>query len=218
MGFVDNTADINKPISTATLEALGLKASKVELNEAIQPLNNHLNNKDNPHHITKVQIGLGAVDNTSDVNKAISIATQAALDLKASKLEIEQRKATPAQSIAGVDDALFVTPVGLSTAIKALTLNSALIPRDVTASRFINTTYTNPSTSMKIVCIGFKLPVGSNVNIAVNDFIQGFATNLGNTAIDEYLTLYGFVPPSGTYRFNVIGGNPSIQLCTEISL
>lgn len=36
----------------------------------------------NPHEVTKTQIGLGNVDNTSDVNKPISTATQTALDAK----------------------------------------------------------------------------------------------------------------------------------------
>lgn len=34
----------------------------------------------NPHQVTKSQVGLGNVDNTSDLNKPISTATQAALD------------------------------------------------------------------------------------------------------------------------------------------
>ena len=37
---------------------------------------------DNPHGVTATQVGLGNVDNTSDVNKPISTATQTALDLK----------------------------------------------------------------------------------------------------------------------------------------
>lgn len=37
----------------------------------------------NPHAVTKSQVGLGNVDNTSDLGKPISTATQAALDLKA---------------------------------------------------------------------------------------------------------------------------------------
>ena len=39
----------------------------------------------NPHNTTKSDIGLGNVDNTSDVNKPISLATQNALNLKADK-------------------------------------------------------------------------------------------------------------------------------------
>jgi hypothetical protein len=38
---------------------------------------------DNPHAVTAPQVGLGNVDNTSDADKPIGDATQAALDLKA---------------------------------------------------------------------------------------------------------------------------------------
>jgi hypothetical protein len=37
---------------------------------------------DNPHNVSKAQVGLGSVDDTSDLDKPISTATQAALDLK----------------------------------------------------------------------------------------------------------------------------------------
>lgn len=50
-------------------------------------LTNHselnLDDGTNPHGTTKADVGLGNVDNTSDVNKPISIATQNALNLKA---------------------------------------------------------------------------------------------------------------------------------------
>ncbi len=42
----------------------------------------HTGDTGNPHAVTKVQLGLGAVDNTSDLAKPISTATQAALDMK----------------------------------------------------------------------------------------------------------------------------------------
>ena len=47
-------------------------------------------NTDNIINITidKNDVGLGNVDNTSDANKPISDATQAALDLKADKTEL----------------------------------------------------------------------------------------------------------------------------------
>ena len=40
----------------------------------------HLVSTDNPHHVTAAQVGLGNVDNTSDLDKPISTATQTALD------------------------------------------------------------------------------------------------------------------------------------------
>lgn len=44
--------------------------------------NAHVNNENNPHQVTKEQVDLGNVDNTSDLNKPVSTAQQAALDLK----------------------------------------------------------------------------------------------------------------------------------------
>lgn len=43
-------------------------------------LSSHTTNKSNPHGVTKAQVGLGNVDNTSDANKPISSATQTALN------------------------------------------------------------------------------------------------------------------------------------------
>lgn len=45
-------------------------------------LTSHINNKSNPHSVTKAQVGLGNVDNTSDADKPISTATQTALNGK----------------------------------------------------------------------------------------------------------------------------------------
>ena len=45
----------------------------------------HTSNKSNPHNVTKSQIGLGNVDNTSDLNKPISTATQTELNKKLDK-------------------------------------------------------------------------------------------------------------------------------------
>lgn len=43
----------------------------------------HISTTNNPHGVTKSQVGLGNVDNTSDTNKPVSTAQQTALDLKA---------------------------------------------------------------------------------------------------------------------------------------
>lgn len=63
----------------------GLKA-QAEIDTSISNvqnnLNAHINNRTNPHRVTKEQIGLDQVDNTSDANKPISNATQTALNSK----------------------------------------------------------------------------------------------------------------------------------------
>ncbi len=43
-------------------------------------LTTHTNNKSNPHSVTKAQIGLDSVDNTSDANKPVSTAQKTAID------------------------------------------------------------------------------------------------------------------------------------------
>ena len=43
-------------------------------------LNSHIANRENPHAVTKAQVGLGSVENTSDMAKPVSTAQQAALD------------------------------------------------------------------------------------------------------------------------------------------
>lgn len=50
--------------------------------QAYEELRDHTLDVANPHNVTKTQVGLGNVDNTSDLDKPISNATQAALDLK----------------------------------------------------------------------------------------------------------------------------------------
>ena len=57
-------------------------------------LENHTNDKSNPHAVTKAQVGLGNVDNTSDLNKPISTATQAALALKANSADVYTKTQT----------------------------------------------------------------------------------------------------------------------------
>jgi hypothetical protein len=56
-----------------------------ELDNVADDLADHIANKTNPHEVTKSQVGLGNCDNTSDLDKPISTATQNALDGKVSK-------------------------------------------------------------------------------------------------------------------------------------
>lgn len=136
LGNVDNTSDLNKPISNATQAALDAKEPTLvagtstqyyrgnktwadfftdvraatltglstatnaviaatdtvlsalgklqkQISDNLTTLTSHTSNTSNPHSVTKVQVGLGNVDNTSDASKPVSTAQQTALDLKA---------------------------------------------------------------------------------------------------------------------------------------
>lgn len=84
-------------ITSATISQAGLMSSSdktkldglkdqagitSDINAVQTNLETHINNKSNPHEVTKDQVGLGNVDNTSDANKPISNATQTALNGK----------------------------------------------------------------------------------------------------------------------------------------
>ena len=58
--------------------------------DAQSTINTHINDTNNPHNVTKAQVGLDQVNNTSDVNKPISTATQRALDNKVDKIDGKQ--------------------------------------------------------------------------------------------------------------------------------
>ncbi|MFM7984073.1 MAG: hypothetical protein ACKPKO_32580 [Candidatus Fonsibacter sp.] len=94
LGNVDNTSDLNKPISTSTQTALNAKA----------PLANP-SFSGSVGGISKVMVGLGNVDNTSDLDKPISNLTQTALHGKQGTLtsvtDLSIRTSTTTGNITG---------------------------------------------------------------------------------------------------------------------
>ena len=89
-GWVNNGAlapDINEQspnyAEATTLESLasGEKISLAfgKIKRAIKELISHLGNKSNPHEVTKAQVGLENVDNTSDADKPVSTAQSTAI-------------------------------------------------------------------------------------------------------------------------------------------
>ena len=69
--FYDHINDFNNP-HRVTPEAIGAVSHVV--------YTTHVQNFNNPHQVTPEQIGLGNVDNTADMDKPVSTATQEALD------------------------------------------------------------------------------------------------------------------------------------------
>lgn len=57
-------------------------------------LNSHIKDYNNPHKVTKDQIGLSNVDNTSDADKPVSDATKKELDLKANQTDVTDLQQT----------------------------------------------------------------------------------------------------------------------------
>jgi hypothetical protein len=150
---VDNTSDLNKPISTATQTALNLKA----------PLANP-SFTGTVSGITKSMVGLGNADNTSDLNKPISTATQSALDLKAPI-------ANP--TFTGTVSGISKTMVGLSNVDNTSDVNkpistatqAALSPLQTNTT---NQTYSNGTTTFLTDIFCNTLDISQNVAVGNN--------------------------------------------------
>ncbi len=71
--------------SLPPIDEINLNKIESGISDAHAGVTSHSSNTNNPHVVTQTQVGLSNVDNTSDVNKPVSIATQTALDLKSDK-------------------------------------------------------------------------------------------------------------------------------------
>ena len=80
----------------------------------------HSQTTGNPHGTTKSDIGLGNVDNTSDLNKPISTATQTALDLK-------ENVANKATDLLSPDNTKYPTTLAVVNETKKATITVELI-------------------------------------------------------------------------------------------
>lgn len=79
--------------STVALDAEIKRAKEAEA-AITSNLNNHISDYRNPHKVTKAQVGLSDVDNTSDADKPVSNATQTELDKKANQTEVNRLQQT----------------------------------------------------------------------------------------------------------------------------
>ena len=137
---VDNTSDSSKPISTATQTALDGKQASITPGTTTD----YYRGDKTWQSLNKYAVNLGNVDDTSDLDKPISTAVQAALNNKASGSHTHAASAittgtldagrlpaasdtevgavelaTDAEAIAGTDTTRAVTPAGVKVAVEA---------------------------------------------------------------------------------------------------
>ncbi|MGB3330812.1 MAG: hypothetical protein WBA46_17750 [Thermomicrobiales bacterium] len=90
----------------ATLDAFGIRVTAVEgrqdaVDAAIVGFDAHLLNTANPHAVTKAQVGLDQVDNTSDLDKPISNATVSTLGLFSTAINNHTNASTAVHGVTG---------------------------------------------------------------------------------------------------------------------
>ena len=133
---VNNTSDIAKPISTATQAALDTKVSTATFSTTVATKANAADLAlkaplESPTFtgtvagITKAMVELGSVDNTSDLTKPISTATQEALDTKVSTASFSTTMATKA-NVADVELKANATDLALKAPLESPTFTGTV--------------------------------------------------------------------------------------------
>lgn len=144
----------------SVLTAFGKIQAQITAN--LSTLTTHITNTSNPHSVTKAQVGLSNVDNTSDANKPISSATQTALNAKENTITA----GTTAQYYRGdkTFQTLDKTAVGLSNVANVDTTNASNISSgtlsDIRLSANVTTQGNTFNTANKLVQLdaSAKLP------------------------------------------------------------
>lgn len=81
-------ADFKFEAADETYSGFLLNTDYIKFNNAVKSITAHSTNYNNPHQVTKDQVGLGNVDNTSDLDKPLSNNDKQALNLKIGSISI----------------------------------------------------------------------------------------------------------------------------------
>lgn len=93
--LVDAGINNDQFVTPSTFENASKWLSKADLSY----VDGHITNTSNPHNVTKSQIGLSNVDNTSDINKPVSTAQATAINLKEDSINKSNLTTDSASSI-----------------------------------------------------------------------------------------------------------------------
>ena len=170
----------------ADLSLESIRAQNAE--QTIQTnLTTHISNTENPHSVTKAQVGLSNVDNTSDADKPISIAVQNALNLKANTTDLAN--------------------VATSGSYNDLSNKPQINSIELTGNKSLADLGIQPTGDYAL-----KSELPENTSDLTND--SGFITNQVNDLVNYPLTSsLATVATSGSY--NDLSGLPSIP--TKVS-
>lgn len=137
-------------------------------------LSSHVGNKSNPHQVTKAQVGLDKVDNTADMEKPVSTAMQAALNLKADESDLAGYVPTTRK----VNGKALGTDITLSAADVGALPEDTHIPDDVTVDDALSDTSENPVQNKVVkAALDGKQPTGDYALASEIPDVSGFETS-----------------------------------------
>ena len=203
--------------------------SSTRSNNTYEPKNSNIqghisNNTTNPHNVTKSQVGLSNVDNTSDVNKPISTATATALNSKQDTLVSGTNiKTINNASLLGAGDITVLpssggTMTGAITAVRETKVAMAANNIDLATGNLFTKTISGATT----LTISNVLSTG-NVNSFVLELTNGgsavitwfsgvkWAGGTAPTLTTAGKDILGFYSHDGGTTWNILGINKDVK-------
>ena len=174
--IANNLSDLNNIATARTNLGLGTAATQSSSSfdtagaaSTVQTnLNTHTSNVSNPHSVTQAQVGLSNVDNTSDLNKPISTATQTALNAKVAG----NSSITPATNLKITYDAKGLVTAGTTASLNDLN----------------NVSISGPITDEILKYNGVSWVNGAQTNVnagaGVNYFLTATSSGIGSPTYD----------------------------------
>jgi hypothetical protein len=183
-GYVPGGTDV--AVSDGGTGASSASAARTNLGAAAaSDLTSHTGNTSNPHSVTKTQVGLSNVDNTSDANKPVSTAQQSALDAKANLSNFRALKVAP-QTLTLTS---FENIVGASFSVEAntnyyFTLNISV--NSTAGTPTADFQFTGPSSP---VSVGIVMKQQASSTSEVRKIFTAFSTAPGASAVVQLSNL-----------------------------
>jgi len=204
LGNVDNTSDANKPLSNAIINALLNKQDALEYTPV-----NVAGTYTDPSFISslsKAKVGLGNVDNTSDLNKPLSTAMTNALNGKQASLGYTPASLTGAYADPSWITSLSKSKVGLANVDNTSDLNKPISSAVATA----------------LATKQASLPVGSTTQYLRGDgtlatFPDIPSTNGFVTTTGDQTGIAGNKTATGTWAFNAAPTMAGATLSSTLS-
>lgn len=226
---VSPVTSVNGQVGVVTLNYTNVGADAAGSAATVQSnLDTHAGNLLNPHGVTKAQVGLGNVDNTSDANKPISTATQTALNAKANSTDVNTALSSKADLVDGhvppsqlpINNTLTSTS---TTEVLSAAQAKVLADRDfgfgqtetdVTASREFGVTYTNTTNRPIEIMVSATInTAGAFININSGGVFVGRSS--AAYATGALVAASAKILPGKTYSFTLSAGAVTTKYITE---
>jgi len=165
----------------------------------VDAVRTHSTDTNNPHAVTKTQVGLSNVDNTSDLNKPISTLIQSALNLKANqsttytKTEVDSRLSNLSQAyhVDFTDAGTHIFTVPSNVIIQNVTLNNIPVYGADWSQTGTSVTVTTSITGDKVTLSGGTFVSLDLTNYATNTELSTYAKSpldyQNTTPIDGFI-------------------------------